>query len=186
MRLLALIALSLLSGCGYQSGSGSIADSYKTICIPFVKGDIEGHLTAELIKELTTSTNLCYQQNGGELALEVEVVEVKEENIGYRFERTIGTDLPTNRIVPTEERLTAVANICLKDTCNDCIVLGPIRVAAHVDYDHDYYTNITGTPQFSLGQLEDIGVARDVAQMPLDRRLAKRIVEYIASGCIDP
>lgn len=185
MRPLALLALLLLTACGYQSGSGSVADCHKTICIPFVKGDIEGRLTSELIKEISTCTNLCYQQNGGELVLEVEVLEIREDNIGYRFERSIGTDIPTNRIVPTEERLTAIATVCLKDSCRNCVLMGPVRISSKVDYDHDYYTNITGTPQFSLGQLEDLGVARDVAQIPLDRRLAKRIVEYISAGCAD-
>lgn len=181
-RLLTLSSISLLlnlSSCGYHAGTGGVVDCYSSVCIPMVTGDVEGHLTAELVKELTRSSHLSYEQEEGDLILLVEFVEAREENVGYRFERTVDTNTATKRIVPTEGRLTAIVSICVTERCSGKTVIGPTRLAASVDYDHDYYTNIQGTPRFSLGQLEDTGVARDSATLPLDKKVAERVVEYL-------
>lgn len=178
---LSLVLFLCLTACGYRAGTGGITDCYTSICIPVVDGDVEGHLTAEIVRELSSSSRLCYQQDGGDLILSVKVVELRERNVGYRFERSVETDEPTDRIVPTEGRLTAVVDVCVTESASGTTLIGPVRLASSVDYDHDYYTHIEGIPRFSLGQLDDTGVARDVAALPLDQALAKRIVEYINS-----
>ena len=180
------LSILCLTGCGYQLGSGSPIDCYHSVCVPFVSGDREGHLTAELIRELTSCTHLCYREDGGELTLEVDLVEVRSDHIGYRFDRPLDFDEHTDRVIPVEGRLTGVVEFCLKDSCTGEVVVGPARIGSSVDYDHDYYTTQVDITEFSMGQLDDINVAHDIALIPLDRKLAKRIVEYLSSAsCLE-
>ncbi len=47
-----------------------------------------------------------------------------------------------------------------------------------------YYSSRKGVNVFSLGQVTDIDEARDVAEYPLHRRLAQKIVDYINNETI--
>src|SRR5689334_1887340 len=64
----------IFSGCQYQFGYGDIPSKYSTISIPFVEGDGDGVLTAELVRQFSTSGALRYVPNGGALTLKVKWV----------------------------------------------------------------------------------------------------------------
>lgn len=175
------LLLSLLASCGYRFGHGEIPCRYRTISVCFADGDREGHFTSELVKALSTSGAFCYQREGADLVLEIELVEVEDIPVGYRFDRD-GNEQVTDRVITTEGRLKGIAEVRGIDCCTGCTAVGPVRIAASVDYDHDYYSTGTRVPVFSLGQLDDLDVARDVAQLALDTELAEQIVAYLTTA----
>lgn len=176
----ALLAL-FLSGCNYQFGSGELASRYSTMSIPYAEGDLDGHLTAEVIKKISTSGAFRYVVSDGDLLLQIKVVEVRDQNIGYRYDRKRDEHLK-HSIIPSESRLTAVVEVTVIDQFRNEAVRGPTLITASLDFDYDYYKVQHGANVFSLGQLSDVDSARDAARHPLDARLADRIVEYLVNS----
>lgn len=174
----ALLFLLCLTGCGYCWGRGGVVEEYQSICIPYVDGDYDGHLTNFLIREVTTNGNLRYQRTGGQIALRVVIRDIRVDNVGFRYDNEVLADRK-NTVVPTETRITALAEVTVYETCGDCVVIGPDLVTAHIDFDHDFYSNEGGVNVFSLGQLNDLDLAEQEAYRPLYRELAKRIREHI-------
>lgn len=168
----------ILSSCGYQFGQGGIAERYNTISVPIVQGDRDGVITAAIIRRLTESGAYEYRNCGGSLVLNVKIVEVRDQNIGFRYDRKKGGQLD-NTIIPAETRLTAVAEVSAVDSCSRCAVLGPVFIRACVEFDHDYYNSRDGINVFSLGQVSDYDEAYDAAQRPLSEALATKIVDYV-------
>ncbi len=177
----AIVTFLLLGGlasCGYHIGQGMIPNEYNTISVPYALGDEDGSLTTSLIREVEISGGLSYVNSGGELELVVKLLDLRDQNIGFRYDRD-SRDRLTDSIIPTETRLTAVAEVCVLDVCSGRQVVGPLILTSSVDFDHDYYSSRNGINIFSLGQLTDIDAARDAVRFPLNKALAKKIVEYI-------
>ncbi len=172
----------LLGGCGYQLGQGeSIAMHYRTIGVPYIEGDMDGSLTAAVVKAIAQSGTLEYRHCGGALTLLVKEVAVEEENIGFRYYRKKKGSL-THDIVPTETRTTVVVDVTVVETASQRIVLGPVQISASVDFDHDFYSSRDGINIFSLGQLIDIDSAYDAVESPLQQKLAQKIVDYVSQS----
>lgn len=178
-RGLLLLSLFLLAGCGYQFGHGSLVDDYESISVPYIKGDRHGLFTAAMAKELSTDGHLVYSRSNGQLCMRVEILDLVEDRIGYRYDlESDGTH--SERLVPSEGRLTVEAELIVCETASGKRILGPVRFSTSVDFDHDFYTTPDRSPTFSLGQLDDIHVAREVAVTPLADKLAAVVVEYIS------
>lgn len=178
MRNIFLVLLLLLSSCQYRFGQGILSEKYQTISIPFIEGDREGDFTAELVRQIATSGAFVYQPNGGDLVLIVKVVDYAEENIGFRYERK-KTGRLKHVVVPSETRIEILTDVSLIDASSGCVIKGPTRIAASVDFDHDYYSSQNAVNIFSLGQLTDIDEARDAVLHPLHLKASQRIVDYI-------
>lgn len=168
----------LCMSCGYHVGQGSLLDRYRTISIPYVYGDKTGELTTALVKEISRSGAFCYKRDSAQLALNVTIIDYHEENVGFRYDRDKDGDL-TDSIIPTETRITALAEVTVVDVCSGCIALGPARLMASVDFDHDYYFSRDAVNIFSLGQLTDVDAAHDAVIRPLNHALAEKIVDYV-------
>ncbi|MEM1283360.1 MAG: hypothetical protein AAGG81_07385 [Chlamydiota bacterium] len=177
-----LLALSffciLFTGCGYRLGQGSIPDTYDTISVPYVCGDIDGALTSAIIKEIEANSGLSYTNHCGSLILSINLLDLRDQNIGFRYDRD-KRDRVTDCIVPTETRITAIVEVKVIEACSGKIVMGPVILSSNKDFDHDYYSSRNGVNIFSLGQLNDIDAARDAVKTPLNRALARKIVEYV-------
>ncbi|MEC7839630.1 MAG: hypothetical protein VX777_06290 [Chlamydiota bacterium] len=159
-------------------GQGSIPNCYQTISVPYVVGDEDGSLTAAIVSEIEKNGGLAYSNGAGQLKLTVKIVDLRDQNIGFRYDRD-SRDRLTDSIIPTETRLTAAAEICLIECLTGKVLIGPLIISANVDFDHDFYSSRNGINIFSLGQLTDIDAARDSVKVPLNETLAKKIVEYI-------
>lgn len=183
MRKLQLLFILLgthlfLSACGYHFGLGDLPAKYETISVPYVEGDASGELTAQLIKELGCSGALTYSQNGGELILQVKIVEISEMNVGFRYDRN-KKDKREHDIIPSETRITAQVEVSVVEAASCCTVLGPAKLQASAEFDHDYYFGSGRTNDFSLGQLTDYDSAFDAVKTPLYYRLSEKIVDYV-------
>lgn len=181
IKFLWILLCCLLTGCQYHFGYGDLPERYNTITIPYVQGDNEGQLTAEVIKSISTSGAFRYVPYGGELTLLIQLVEVDDENIGFRYYRNKQGCLK-NWLIPTETRLSGIAEVTVLDSSTNQILLGPTCVKASVDFDHDYYSSRNAINIFSLGQLSDIDAGQEAAMDPLNRRLAEKITDYIINS----
>lgn len=146
--------------------------------IPFVEGDLDGELTSALIRQVGQSGTFEYRREGGALLLKVEIIDTSDENIGFRYDRNKMGKLK-KRLIPDETRATIFAEVSVIETGSGTVLLGPVRLSADVEFDHDFYSSRNGINIFSLGQLTDFDEARSAAQRPLNQALAKKIVDYI-------
>lgn len=182
LGLFAACTAVLASGCGYRVGVGEgLPAYYSSISVPYVDGDQEGYLTAAIVKEIVRSGAFQYRYCGGSLILNVREISIDEDNIGFRYDRRKRGTL-TSDIIPTETRMTILVEVSVTDAASCCTVLGPAQLSASVDYDHDYYSSRDGVNIFSLGQLSDLNEAYDAAQTPLNRAIARKIVDYITQS----
>lgn len=166
---------------GYRWGQGEALNAYSSITIPYVEGDWDGDLTAALVQQVSQSGLFRYNDSGASLALRVKILDYEDENIGFRYDRTKHGKF-TSSVIPEETRTTVFVEVMLEEVCSGRAILGPVRLSASVVFDHDYYTSRNGVNVFSLGQLTDIDDARDTAQRPLNRNLARKIVDYLAAN----
>lgn len=171
-------SLSLLTSCGYRWGEGGSVASYHTISVPFVKGDWDGQLTSAIVRQISERSSLRYKSEGGSLILQASIVDSWDDHIGFRYDRTKKGNFKS-RIIPDETRFGELVEVVLVEACSGNALLGPVRICAEVDFDHDYYSSRNGINVFSLGQLTDYDEAHDAAERPLNERLAKKIVDFI-------
>lgn len=173
----------ILTSCGYRWDQENVGlpSQYSTISVPYVKGDLDGLLTAAIIKEVVRSGLFDYMYYGGSLILNVELIDIEEDNIGFRYDRKKRGTL-TKDVIPTEERITIYVDIWITEAATCKNVLGPVRLSASVDYDHDYYSSRDGINIFSLGQLSDLEAAYDAVQVPLRREIAKKVIDYVSQS----
>lgn len=179
---LALVSLCFLcSGCGYKMGYDGLPKEYKTVSVPFAEGDWDGQLTNAIIRQINKSGSFEYRNNNANLILIVKIIDYNDENIGFRYDRHKDGKL-RDTIIPVETRMFALAEVSMIDAASGKIALGPVRLSAYVDFDHDYYSSRNEINIFSLGQLSDFDAASDAAHTPLNCVLAKKIVDYISDN----
>jgi hypothetical protein len=173
-----LLTIFVLSSCGYHMGSPLPNNlSRSSVTVPFIKGDLTGDLTQALIYELTTS-GYRYVHRQGDILIRVQLLEVRADDIGFRYERESDNDVKKS-LIPAETRLTAKAQVEVIDASTCCQLLPTFCVSEFVEFDHEYYTARDGVNIFSLGQLSDYDAGKEAAQMPLNRKLAQKIVLYL-------
>ncbi len=179
-RSLFLVICSIaLASCGYHvEHQESPLSGYSTITVPYIIGDTDGSFTPVLVRELVRSGAFQYRAHDGVLQLNVAIVDVRDENIGFNYDRK-KRGKRTKDVIPTESRVIATVEVSVTErgTCRQ--LLGPARITASVDYDHDYYFSRNGVNVFSLGQLIDIDSAYDAVQTPLQELLARKIVDFV-------
>lgn len=173
--------MMILVACSYQIGDGGWSYTYQTISVPLAEGDEDGDLTCAIVEQITRSGSYEYYKEGGAAILKVRIIDVRDENIGFRYDRKHSGKLK-KEIIPTETRLFITAEVTLVAAGSCEPLLGPALLTADVDFDHDYYTSLGEINVFSLGQLNNYDVAWDAAQKPLNRELARKIVDFISDS----
>lgn len=170
---------TLTSCSGYRFGANTgLTNSYKTISVPYIEGDLDGSLTSAVISELVRSGAFEYRHCGGALILKAKLIDWRDENIGFRYDRKKQGEL-RHAIIPTETRRTSYVEVVVEDRAAGCIVSGPVQLSASADFDHDYEYARNEVNVFSLGQLSDFDAACDAVQTPLNQALARKIVDYV-------
>jgi hypothetical protein len=159
-------------------GQGELSRRYQTISVPYVQGDLEGVLTKDVIRELSFNSPFIYENEGGDLILNIKIIETCEENIGFRYDRHKDGRLRHN-IIPTETRLRLLAEVNIIDAEFCSPVCENIVLESFYEFDHDYYSSRNAVNIFSLGQLTDYDEAYDAALKPAYAELAKKIVTYL-------
>ena len=179
--LIAPLLLIALTNCGYKYGRGDAQWVGSTISVPFVEGDSTGDFTQALVRELSTSGSFRYVNCGGSYRLCVSLLCQEEDNIGFRYDTDRDGDLTTTTI-PIETRVRATAEFSLVHVCSGEIVVGPERVSAWIDYDHEYTSGSDSLNLVSLGQVTDMEAASVVVPPRLGKKLAERIVDYLGAA----
>jgi hypothetical protein len=158
-----------------------LAGRYQTISIPYIQGDLDGSLTSAVVAEVVRTGVFEYRPCGGALLLKAKLTDSRDENIGFRYDRKKRGEL-RHSIIPTETRRTSYVEIVVEDPAAGSIVMGPVRISASFDFDHDYEYARDEVNVFSLGQLSDFDAACDAVQTPLNQALARKIVDYVTQS----
>ena len=185
-RLFPLLLLGLTSACGYHFQQGP----ERTISISYAMGDQEGELTDALVREVATAPGLIYVRSGGELCLQVNILNTTEDKIDFRYDRGDKSGELRDNLLATENRKIVRAQVSLYNSCGECL-MGPMEVEASAEYDYADQNSLrdlslidagkpkTSSISFSLGQLDTIDGAKCDATLPLYRLLAQKIVTGI-------
>lgn len=187
------ILLVLLSGCGYHAIQ---PEDKATISIPYVEGDQQGQLTAEIIRQLQQTGLYDFVREGGDYVLKVVIVGDQHETIGYRYDRKEISGNIEKNLMATENRRSLTAQITLTDVATEKTALGPLNVTASGEYDYIdvnslrelSFINTQGKREkviaYSLGQLDSVEGAQDNVLAPAYRQLAREIVGMIEKNLI--
>ncbi len=170
-----------LVSCQYQFGRSELALRDATISVPYIEGDQKGGLTAEVIKKISTSGAFRYVDGGGDFLLKIKLIRLRDENIGFRYDRKKRGGLKRS-MIPTETRATATAEVVLIEGGTGQTIRGPFTLSTGVEFDHTYYTTRHALNTFSLGQLNDVDAAHDAMMQPLNRSLADKIVSELINS----
>jgi hypothetical protein len=161
-----------------------------SISIPYVEGDNQGALTAEIIRQLDQSGIYDFVRKDGDLVLKVALVADSSGPIGYRYDRKEKSGKVEHNIMATENRRTLTAQVTLSSPATDEVAFGPLNIAASTDYDFVEVDSLKELSfiydgkrekvmTFSLGQLDSVEGAQDAALVPIYRQLAQKIVAAI-------
>lgn len=184
MRLFTLalttVSLCILSGCGYHGEETSLQYNYSAITVPFVIGDHDGSLTSAIVRELSISSPIPYSQFSGDLILRARLLDIDEDNVGFRYDRKKKGTL-RKRLIPCETRLTVQIEVSVENRCGQ-VVLPKVIITANQDFDHDYYSSRNEINIFSLGQLSEVDAARDTVISPINALISKKIVDYLSDS----
>lgn len=192
MRWVCFLFLLLHSSCGYRGGSGG---KEALLTIPYIQGDRNGFFTGELIRQISESASFRYSNHDGDFLLRVVVLEICQDQIGYRRDLMRENGEVQDNIRPTEGRQTMKARVSLEEMGSSEVVWGPHVFTSDVDYDYVDQDSLqdlsfvdpgTGLPttalKFSLGQLEPSENAQEAALAPLYRKLSQKILDAISAG----
>lgn len=152
--------------------------SRPSIYVPFAIGDHKGELTNEVIAQLATTGKYLVVPSSGRYRLDIVCLSARDQNVGFRYDTNEEGEL-TNTLVPQETRISHLVEVTLVDTYSGCYALGPARVSASTVFDHEWYSSPNAINVFSLGQVNDYADAKDSALLPLNRHLARKIVDLL-------
>lgn len=184
--------LCILTACGYRfDGGEKIA-----VCVPYVVGDFQGELTDALVVALSETANFRYSKHSADWILKVKILGIKNDRIGYRYDRRDKSGELRKNVIGIENRKGINVEVSVENATTGKLVLGPQIIEADADYDYvdpnslqdlSFIDPATGTRTtsigFSLGQLDSVGAAGEDAIYPIYKRLAQKIVDgMIASG----
>ncbi len=181
----------LLTSCGYNLGRSQNLDNV-SVSVPYIKQDLSGYFTSELIKNLSYSSNLSYKYSNSDYVLCVKIIDSNTSQIGYKYDRN-NENVRQNNLRATEGRQKITASVELIDRATNSTKFGPFEVSASSDFDYvdpdslndlsfiDPTGNRTTVLAFSLGQLESIESAKEAASKPLYEKLSKKIVDAISA-----
>jgi hypothetical protein len=163
-----------------------------TVTVPFVLGDEDGTLTAEIIRTLASSGLVDIVSFGGDYQLRAAVLGGSNESIGFREDRQKIDGKKRRSLLACEGRRTTTMEVSLME--GEKVICGPYQISGDAEYDYvdgDSIQDLTFTnPKgefvtvlpFSLGQLESAEAAQEASGRPLYARLAQKITDAISAA----
>jgi hypothetical protein len=162
------------------------------VAIPFVSGDEQGVLTAEIASALADAGLARISSQNPQYRLHVSILKQNNETIGFRRDQQKVHAGVKKNLLATEGRRYLETEVIFYRGDTDEIAWGPYHLKTDANYDYvdgDSIQDLTFfspagvlTPvlPFSLGQLESIESAQEAATLVLYRRLAKKVVDVIS------
>jgi hypothetical protein len=194
-RLLASLLAFSFTSCGYHTAA---AEDKTSISIPYVEGDAQGQLTAEIIRQLSNSDLYDFVKQEGDLILKVALAGDKSEIVGFQYDLTSKKGKIERNLMAQENRRILSAKVTLINAATEEIVMGPLDISTTTDYDYIdvnslkevSFINPHGkrekTINLSLGQLDSIEGAQDAALTPGYRQLAQKIALALQRNAMMP
>ena len=188
LKSLSILGLLSLSSCGYHMTQ---PDEKTTLSIPYIQGDREGQLTAELTRQLTASGLYEIVSSQGELVLHVSLVGDQSQVIGFRYDRSEESGKLEKNLMATENRRLLSATVTVSHPGKSEPLVGPITISGSGEYDYIDVSTLrelafatsSGKLQkvidFSLGQLDSVEGAQDAVLSPAYAQLASKIISTL-------
>jgi hypothetical protein len=148
-----------------------------SVAIPYAHGDDSGELTARLVEAINSQPGFRVDE-GGDYVLKVNLLDDKEEKIGYRYD-PLALKKAEHKLILNESRAKALAEVRLINRSTKQEIAGPAFILGNIEYDHQENAIDNDINDFSLGQLSDIDTAQDVTYIPLYRDLAQKIALWV-------
>ena len=186
-----LVLSLLLVSCEYRWHPDYPNDFKPTVSIPYVTGDENGFLTAEVAEALSRSGLVDVVSSNADYRLEISIVSCSIETVGYRVDPQKVDGEIRHNLVATEGRKNLTIEASLFEGCE--LVYGPYCISGDGDYDYvdgDSIQDLTFVNPagqlitvlpFSLGQLEPNESAQEAVTTPIYSQLAQKIVDAIFS-----
>lgn len=181
----------ILTSCGYHFESGEPI----AISVPYVKGDFEGEMTDALAWAISNTSQFRYTHGEGNWTLKAKVIRTSNDRIGYQYETKPKEGKIVDVLTGIENRKTISLEVSVVNSATDALVWGPHIIKADATYDYVdsdslvdlSFTNQSGKREtsidFSLGQLDSVGVAGEDAIYPIYKKLAQKVIYgLIAAG----
>jgi hypothetical protein len=179
---LRFLFLSLLTtSCGWHLSNEFSQEQQLSISVPYVYGDHDGALTTALVSEIEKQGSFSYAQEGGQFTLNVELVDSRSDNIGFRYDPK-KLENGKRKTIPSETRRKVLAKVTVVDSLSQKVCMGPSYILGSTEFDHEYYNLSHNINRFSLGQLTDIDTTYDVVSIPLYRALSRDIAAYLENN----
>lgn len=193
LLILAILLPFSLTSCGYHRSS---SEDKTTLSIPYVEGDSQGQLTAELVRQIASYGIYDFVKKDGDLTLTVTLVGDKSDVIGFQYDLTEKKGKIERNLMPQENRRIITAQVTVTRGCTDEVVVGPLNISASTDFDYIDVNSLKTvsfindgkrekTISFSLGQLDSIEGAQDASLTPIYRQLAQKIALALQRANID-
>lgn len=185
------VVVFLFCSCGYRWNP---EQSPVKIVVPYVVGDDDGTLTAQVIRTITATGSAIVLKEKGDYLLKICVANDQNQTVGYRRDKQKVRGKISKNIVSCEGRRTLTVNAVLYREATDTIVAGPFVITADSDYDYVDGDSIqdlafvnsngvfTTVLPFSLGQLESIEAAQEATSRNLYEKLAQKIADVVFSN----
>ena len=183
----------ILAGCGYRWQPDFPTESRPVLAIPFISGDEDGMLTAEIVRAISASGIAQVRGTNPHYRLAIQIKNAQNQTIGYRRDPQKVHGKVRKNVLASEGRKSLLIEVTLYKANTDEIAYGPYEISGDAEYDYidgDSIQDLTfidaqGIQQtvlpFSLGQLEPIESAQEAASRPLYASLAQKIVDAISS-----
>ena len=195
-----IFLLFICSSCSYRCKD---VNEYtgKTVDVPYVDGDVAGHLTNAIVYQLSSSGILEYTNSNGDYTLKVVIQNLDNDKIGFRKDNKVEKNNSNDKekrknLISVENRQTIVSKVSLISNVSNEVVWGPHVISADVDYDYvdqdsindlSFDDGIGRCPilSYSLGQLDSLSSAQNGSLTPLYKNLAQNIMSALLGECAE-
>lgn len=187
-RFLGLAICFCLTSCGYRLVSSQ--DQKIAFTIRSIPGDTDGLFLQTLIKTSEAFSSLKYRPFSAPLHLQVKMIGIETDHIGFRYQTEDGSGAVIHRLSPTEGQHRCIVEVAVYDA-NYKPKLTPRVLEASIEYDfvdsksyHDLtFTDSAGQLQtvlnYSLGQLDSEEAATLGSKERLYQKLSEEILSYL-------
>jgi len=187
MSIKAVLALILLTGCGYQVGVAPPV----TFQIGSIPGDHDRSFQSELIAAIAASSGFQYMPFGADIEINMTVDRLKTEHHDYRYQTEDGSGAVIDRLSPIGAKHQAVVTcqVLRRSSGQPLLTAQPFRQELNFDFvDFRSYQDLAfnefsgqqaTTLQYSLGQLGAEDDAAKSALRPLFKKVAEKVASYL-------
>ena len=189
MKVICLIIVTFLTGCGYRFVSD--VDEKKSISLRNINNDKNFFLTSALVQELQNSYLLYLDSRTSIYDLELKIIDLENRHVDFQYQTEDTTNEIINRLSPVGAAYDLKVEMVVYDKKAKSKILGPVLFTQNFSYDFfdfrsyndiaftDEYGNSLTSLSYSLGQLAAEDDAKNSSKAYLFNKITKKIIAYL-------